>query len=120
MAASSVSVWSRPKRLRAGYRSDALSGVAAADERRHTRRVIWGVETTMADKPAKVMVKRHSVVTRLAHWLNVVLIAVLLMSGLQIFNAHPALYWGQASTFADPWIAMTKEDIGDEPRGITT
>ncbi len=74
----------------------------------------------MADKPAKVLVKRHSVVTRLAHWLNVVLIAVLLMSGLQIFNAHPALYWGQASTFADPWVAMTKEDVGDEPRGITT
>ena len=74
----------------------------------------------MADKPAKVLVKRHSVVTRLAHWVNVVLIAVLLMSGLQIFNAHPALYWGETSTFADPWVAMTKEEIRDEPRGITT
>ena len=74
----------------------------------------------MADKPAKVLVKRHSVLTRLTHWVNVLLISMLLMSGLQIFNAHPALYWGQASTFADPWVAMTKEDIGDEPRGITT
>lgn len=74
----------------------------------------------MADKPAKVLVKRHSVLTRLTHWVNVALIAVLLMSGLQIFNAHPALYWGQASTFAEPWVAMTKEEIGDEPRGITT
>jgi len=76
--------------------------------------------TAMADKPAKVLVKRHSVLTRLTHWVNVVLISMLLMSGLQIFNAHPALYWGQKSTFAAPWVAMTKEDIGDEPRGITT
>jgi thiosulfate reductase cytochrome b subunit len=74
----------------------------------------------MADKPAKMLVKRHSVVTRLTHWVNVLLIAVLLMSGLQIFNAHPALYWGPASTFADPWVAMTKEEIAGEPRGITT
>ncbi|HEY0647131.1 cytochrome b/b6 domain-containing protein [Phenylobacterium sp.] len=74
----------------------------------------------MADKPAKTLVKRHSVVTRLTHWVNVLLIAVLLMSGLQIFNAHPALYWGPASTFADPWVAMQKEEIGGEPRGITT
>jgi len=74
----------------------------------------------MADKPAKVLIKRHSVVTRLTHWVNVALIVVLLMSGLQIFNAHPALYWGEASTFDSPWVAMTKEEIGDEPRGITT
>jgi thiosulfate reductase cytochrome b subunit len=74
----------------------------------------------MAEKPAKVLVRRHSVVTRITHWLNVVLIVVLLMSGLQIFNAHPALYWGARSTFAEPWVAMKKEEIGGEPRGITT
>ena len=48
----------------------------------------------MADKPAKTLVKRHSVVTRLTHWVNLLLISVLLMSGLQIFNAHPMLHWG--------------------------
>lgn len=74
----------------------------------------------MADKPQKVLVKRHAAVTRITHWLNVVLLVVMLMSGLQIFNAHPALYWGQKSTFAQPWISMKKEEIGDEPRGITT
>lgn len=74
----------------------------------------------MADKPAKVLVRRHSGVTRIAHWLNVLAIGLLLMSGLQIFNAHPALYWGQTSTFAEPWVSMTKEEIGGEPRGITT
>jgi thiosulfate reductase cytochrome b subunit len=72
------------------------------------------------EKPKIELVKRHGVVTRITHWLNVIFLAALLMSGLQIFNAHPALYWGEASTFADPWIAMTKEDIGGEARGITT
>jgi thiosulfate reductase cytochrome b subunit len=74
----------------------------------------------MADKPAKTLIKRHSLVTRLTHWLNVLVISLLLMSGLQIFNAHPALYWGAKSTFAQPWVSMTKQEIGDEPRGITT
>ena len=73
----------------------------------------------MADKPAKVMIRRHSGVTRFTHWLNVLAVSLLLMSGLQIFNAHPALYWGAKSTFAEPWIAMKKEEIGGEARGTT-
>ncbi len=43
---------------------------------------------------------------RLTHWVNVLSLLFLLLSGLQIFNAHPALYWGNASTFASPWLAM--------------
>ena len=76
----------------------------------------------MAEKirAAKVMIRRHSLVTRLTHWLNVLVISLLLMSGLQIFNAHPALYWGEKSTFADPWLSMTRQDVADVPRGITT
>jgi len=74
----------------------------------------------MADKPAKVLVRRHSGVTRITHWLNVLAVSLLLMSGLQIFNAHPALYWGAKSTFAEPWVSMKKEEVGGEPRGITT
>jgi cytochrome b subunit of formate dehydrogenase len=31
------------------------------------------------------------------HWLNVIALTILLMSGLAIFNAHPALYWGKSS-----------------------
>jgi thiosulfate reductase cytochrome b subunit len=44
----------------------------------------------------QVVVARHSVVTRLTHWINLVAMTGLLMSGLQILNAHPALYWGEA------------------------
>lgn len=63
--------------------------------------------------------RRHSLPVRLTHWVNVVALLALLMSGLQIFNAHPALYWGKASTFADPWLSIRKEEIADQPHGIT-
>ncbi len=33
---------------------------------------------------------------------------VLLMSGLQIFNAHPELYLGAKSNFDDPVMAMRR------------
>ena len=31
---------------------------------------------------------------RIGHWTNAVCLAILLMSGLNILNAHPALYFG--------------------------
>ena len=76
----------------------------------------------MADntRPGKEFIRRHTLVTRLTHWLNVLVISLLLMSGLQIFNAHPALYWGEKSTFADPWLAMTSITVADVPQGITS
>ena len=40
------------------------------------------------------VIYRHSVLTRILHWLNALCVLVVLMSGLQIFNAHPRLYWG--------------------------
>jgi len=36
---------------------------------------------------------------RITHWINVAAFSLLLMSGLQIFNAHPALYVGNRSDF---------------------
>ncbi|WP_347303580.1 cytochrome b/b6 domain-containing protein [Croceibacterium sp. TMG7-5b_MA50] len=42
------------------------------------------------------MKRRHAFATRLWHWLNVLCLAVLLMSGLNISNAHPWLYWGDS------------------------
>ena len=43
----------------------------------------------------------------------------LLTSGLQIFNAHPALYWGQQSDFAHPWLAMGATETGGQLHGVT-
>ncbi len=59
------------------------------------------------------LVFRHPLAIRLTHWVNVVALTTLLLSGLQIFNAHPALYLGQASTFAHP--LLTIGATGDPP-----
>jgi len=52
----------------------------------------------------RVAFYRHPLFVRLVHWVNAVCLLLLLMSGLQILNAHPALYWAQASTFDRPFI----------------
>jgi thiosulfate reductase cytochrome b subunit len=52
--------------------------------------------------PARtVLVPRHALLTRMTHWLNAVFLGVLLLSGLQIFNAWPNLYWGQYGADGD-------------------
>jgi Ni/Fe-hydrogenase b-type cytochrome subunit len=38
--------------------------------------------------------KRHSLSTRIWHWVNAACLVVLFMSGLNISNAHRRLYWG--------------------------
>jgi thiosulfate reductase cytochrome b subunit len=70
-------------------------------------------------RPRKVLYRRHTGLVRLTHWLNVLAVSLLLMSGLQIFNAHPALYWGQKSTFAEPWLYMGMAEVRGEPVGVT-
>ena len=62
---------------------------------------------------------RHRLPVRLMHWINVVCLTVLLMSGLNIFNAHPALYWGHDSSFDKPWVSMRAEDTPTGPVGKT-
>jgi len=53
---------------------------------------------------------RHTLPVRIMHWVNVIALTILLMSGLQIFNAHPALYWGKSSyTGAGPIVQMTAQ-----------
>ncbi|MBZ6078215.1 cytochrome b/b6 domain-containing protein [Microvirga puerhi] len=66
------------------------------------------------------LIRRHSLMVRVTHWINAVCLLILLMSGLQIFNAHPALYWGQASAFDHPILALTATDGGEAGnRGVT-
>ena len=44
---------------------------------------------------------------------------VMLMSGLQIFNAHPALYWGNGSDFDHPVLSLTAQQDGSAIVGMT-
>ena len=46
-------------------------------------------------KPAHEIIHRHALVTRVTHWINVICLTALLMSGFQIFNTHPAPFWPQ-------------------------
>ena len=60
------------------------------------------------------LIRRHSATVRITHWLNVVCLSFLLMSGWQIFNAHPRLYWGQYGADADhAFIAISARQSGD-------
>ncbi len=57
------------------------------------------------------IVKRHSLSVRIWHWINAAALAVLLMSGLMIFNAHPRLYWGQYGANSDAaWLEIGDKD----------
>lgn len=68
----------------------------------------------------RVLIRRHSLTVRLSHWLNVLCMTVLLFSGLQIFNAHPALYWGQYGADSDPSVlSMEAAEDGDVIKGVT-
>jgi len=49
----------------------------------------------------------HRWLTRIWHWMNLVSLVLLFMSGLMIFNAHPRLYWGEAgNTYDYAWFAV--------------
>ncbi|AWC24182.1 thiosulfate reductase cytochrome B subunit [Aminobacter sp. MSH1] len=52
-----------------------------------------------SNRPESELVYRQTRWTRLTHWVWALSLFFLLLSGLQIFNAHPALYIGKQSGF---------------------
>jgi thiosulfate reductase cytochrome b subunit len=72
-------------------------------------------------KPAGSLYHRHSLPVRIMHWLSVVTLPILLMSGLNIFNANPELHWGRSSyTGAPPLLELrSREDADGNVTGIT-
>lgn len=71
-------------------------------------------------KPRGEIFYRHRVAVRLAHWINALCILFLLASGLNIFNAHPRLYWGKYGADADmAFISIEAYDTPQGTRGIT-
>ena len=63
---------------------------------------------------------RHTALVRLTHWVNALAIFVMIGTGLNIFNAHPMLYWGQKGSELDaPFIALTAIDTPHGMRGDT-
>jgi thiosulfate reductase cytochrome b subunit len=68
------------------------------------------------------VVIRHSATVRVCHWVNALCFLILLMSGLQIFNARPALSWGRATDFDHPFLSFSakQNDEGEVTAGETT
>lgn len=64
---------------------------------------------------------RHKLPVRVMHWINVIAFSVLFMSGLQIFNAHPALNWGKSSYNGKPPLLEigAREGPNGEMQGVT-
>jgi thiosulfate reductase cytochrome b subunit len=77
-------------------------------------------QDTSAAKPAQLYY-RHRLPVRIMHWINVVALTTLFMSGLQIFNAHPALNFGKSSYTGKPpalEIGARLSPAG-QPQGVT-
>lgn len=68
------------------------------------------------------LIFRQSIFTRLTHWVWAIAMFFLLLSGLQIFNAHPTLYFGQQSGFEfdNSAFRIGAENTPEGPRGFTT
>lgn len=65
---------------------------------------------------------RHTLAVRIMHWIGAIAFFLLLMSGLQIFNAHPALNWGKSSYTGHPPILemSAKQTSQGNIIGVTT
>jgi thiosulfate reductase cytochrome b subunit len=68
------------------------------------------------------LVYRQAVLTRITHWTWAAAMFFLLLSGLQIWNAHPTLYVGQESGFEydNAILRIGAENTPQGPRGYTT
>jgi thiosulfate reductase cytochrome b subunit len=78
-------------------------------------------ENTRPARPGE-LVYRQSAWTRVTHWLWAFSLFFLLLTGLQIFNAHPTLYIGDQSGFAfdNAVLSMSAENSASGPVGTTT
>ena len=61
---------------------------------------------------------RHNHVTRATHWVNALALVILFMSGFQIFNAHPQLYWGSTSEPDQAFFSIAAANKDGELRGF--
>jgi thiosulfate reductase cytochrome b subunit len=80
-----------------------------------TKNVAAGVRT------GTYLYYRHTLPVRVMHWINVVALTILFLSGLNIFSAHPALYWGKSSyTGRGPFFEISaKENANGDLVGVT-
>ena len=75
----------------------------------------------MSNASPNYLYYRHTLPVRIMHWTNFIALTLLFMSGLHIFNAHSALYWGDSSySGRPPLLQITTRDGGAGERvGVT-
>src|SRR4029077_11787615 len=81
-----------------------------------------GISKRQDGPKGRRLVYRHALVVRVTHWINVLCLTLLLMSGLQLFNVHPALYWGNYGYRGAPSVFSISGVLDPETRepvGIT-
>jgi thiosulfate reductase cytochrome b subunit len=88
-----------------GVSLDADAGVAAASP------------PTALPPASPYLFHRHALAVRVTHWINALAIIFLLMTGLNIFNAHPGLYWGQYGADDDDGRRWLEIGSADTPAG---
>ena len=77
--------------------------------------------TQTSQNVAPRVIARHSALVRETHWINALCFFFLLLSGLQIFNAHPALNFGNTTDFDHPFFQLSAHENADgEVKGVTT
>lgn len=71
-------------------------------------------DAALPPPPARAyLFHRHALAVRVTHWINALAIVFLLGTGLNIFNAHPGLYWGQYGADDDDarrWLEIGSDD----------
>jgi thiosulfate reductase cytochrome b subunit len=79
------------------------------------------LDETRQTTSAKPLIYRQVLWTRITHWIWAVAMFFLLLSGLQIFNAHPTLYIGNQSGFgfSNEVLAMGSQDTPAGSVGYT-
>jgi thiosulfate reductase cytochrome b subunit len=74
----------------------------------------------IAPARSRRLVYRHPLPIRIMHWVNVVTLTLMFFSGMQIFNAHPSLSWGNYSDPGKELLALdAREDANGNLIGIT-
>src|SRR5690348_5247691 len=80
----------------------------------------WRERLTKGWRQSGEIIYRHRAPVRLTHWINALAILFLAGSGLNIFNAHPRLYWGRYGANSDhAFFSLDAVQTDAGVRGIT-
>jgi thiosulfate reductase cytochrome b subunit len=84
-----------------------------------TRDLLRWLRRRFGTNDNKELFYRHRLPVRLTHWINALCILFLIGSGLNIFNAHPRLYWGKYGADAEaPFFSLNAVDQDGGTQGV--